>query len=135
MIVNDMSIGIHTSKVEECRDFYVKYFNVKVTFDCGWYVTIKFEDNGRPQFLNFMQPQTEGAPLFTGGLSIFLEVATPEMVDAEYERLTKAGLKVSPPEDHDYGDRAIELFDPVGITVYIFAYRPMSEEFKKAVIG
>jgi hypothetical protein len=36
MIVNTLSPCIATEKVEESREFYVKHFGAKVTFDCGW---------------------------------------------------------------------------------------------------
>lgn len=133
MQVRDLSAGFHTNKVEECKDFYVKYFNAKITFDCGWYVTVKLNNRGKPQVLNFMQPQTENAPLFTGGLSVFLEIATPDDVNTEYERLVKAGLSVTPPENHEWGDRAFTLFDPIGTTIYIFAYMPMSDKYANTV--
>lgn len=133
MQINDSSVGFHTNKVEECRDFYVKYFGAKVTFDCGWYVTVKLGGESRPQLLNFMQPQTEGEPLFTGGLSVFLEVVTEQEVNAEYERLAKEGLSLTPPEDHEWGDRAFTLFDPIGTTLYVFAYKPMSEKYADAI--
>ncbi len=42
MLANSLSPCIITAKVEESRDFYVKHFGAKVTFDCGWYVNLKF---------------------------------------------------------------------------------------------
>jgi hypothetical protein len=38
MIANTLSACIATDKVGQSRDFYVKHFGAKVTFDCGWYV-------------------------------------------------------------------------------------------------
>jgi catechol 2,3-dioxygenase-like lactoylglutathione lyase family enzyme len=35
MIANTLSACIATEKVEETRDFYVKHFGAKITFDCG----------------------------------------------------------------------------------------------------
>lgn len=133
MQVRDLSVSFHTDKVAECRDFYIKYFNAKVTFDCGWYVTVKFKGRGKPKFLNFMQPQTEDESLFTGGLSVFLGVGSPDELNAEYERLTKMGLSVTPPEDHDWGDRSFTLFDPIGTTIYIYADMPISAKYADAI--
>ena len=42
MFVNSISACIATAKVQESRDFYVKHFGAKVTFDCGWYVNLQF---------------------------------------------------------------------------------------------
>ena len=42
MLANALSPCITTTKVEESRDFYVKHFGAKITFDCGWYVNLEF---------------------------------------------------------------------------------------------
>lgn len=42
MIAKTLSACITTTKVDESRDFYVKHFGAKVTFDCGWYVNLRF---------------------------------------------------------------------------------------------
>jgi hypothetical protein len=31
-----------TNKPEETRDFYIKYFDAKVSFNCGSYVNLEF---------------------------------------------------------------------------------------------
>jgi len=40
MNASTLSPAFTTNNVEETRDFYVKYFSAKVTFDCGWYVNL-----------------------------------------------------------------------------------------------
>lgn len=35
MKIKDVSASFTTNNVEGTRDFYVKYINAKVTFDCG----------------------------------------------------------------------------------------------------
>ncbi|WP_281281227.1 VOC family protein [Pontiella desulfatans] len=53
-------------------------------------------------------------------------------VDAEYQRLTEAGLTpVMPLEDHPWGDRGFSVVDPNGVSLYIFSERDPSEEFKQ----
>jgi catechol 2,3-dioxygenase-like lactoylglutathione lyase family enzyme len=54
MLANSLSPCIITARVEESRDFYVKHFGAKVTFDCGWYVNLEF---GKTASLQFMAPQ------------------------------------------------------------------------------
>ena len=55
MKANSLSTAFTTNKVEESRDFYTKYLDAKVTFDCGWYVNLEF---GNKSFtLQFMSPQ------------------------------------------------------------------------------
>jgi hypothetical protein len=42
MKINSLSTAFTTNKVAESRDFYIKYLDAKVTFDCGWYVNLEF---------------------------------------------------------------------------------------------
>jgi len=134
MDVKDLSIGFHTNKIAECKAFYKKYFSAEILFDCGWYATIKFEGNGKPQVLSFMQPQEASAALFTGGISIYLQLAGISELDAEYERLAEAGLTIAmPPEDHKWGDRGFTVEDPIGTTLYIYTDIPISEKYADAV--
>ncbi len=64
MKANSLSVAFTTNKVEETRDFYVKYFDAKVTFDCGWYVNLEF--GNKTSTLQFMSPQQPEQPLGGG---------------------------------------------------------------------
>ena len=67
MFANTISPCITTAKVEESRDFYVKHFGAKVTFDCGWYVNLQFGKESSS--LQFMAPPARTAnmqPRWTG---------------------------------------------------------------------
>lgn len=126
MYANVISPCITTAKVEESRDFYVKYFGAKVTFDCGWYVNLQFGKESSS--LQFMAPQP-GQPIGnTSGLGYNFFV---DDVDAEYELLTSAGLQPTMPlEDHPWGDRGFAVQDPNGVALYIYSEREPSPEFK-----
>lgn len=41
MLPSTLSPCITTDKVAESRDFYIKHFGAKVTFDCGWYLNLE----------------------------------------------------------------------------------------------
>lgn len=57
MLANSLSPCITTTKIEESRDFYVNHLGAKTTFDCGWYVSLKF---GQPHdFLRTNNKQAE----------------------------------------------------------------------------
>jgi len=58
MKANSISACITTNKGEESRDFYIKHFGVRVTFDCGWYVNLQFGTDSST--LQFMSPQQLG---------------------------------------------------------------------------
>ena len=128
MKANSLSSAFTTNKVEESRDFYVKYFDAKVTFDCGWYVNLEF--GNKTSTLQFMSPQQPEHQLSSGaGLMYNFAV---ENVDQEYEKLTNAGLAVIVPlEDHPWGDRGFAIQDPNGISLYIYSERELSDEFKQ----
>lgn len=128
MIADTLSACIVTEKVEESRDFYVKHFSAKVTFDCGWYVNLQI--GKEISNLQFMAPREPGPPACNpAGLMYNFSVAE---VDAERERLRGEGLtSVMPLEDHPWGDRGFAILDPNGITLYIYSDRESAEEFKQ----
>jgi len=87
--------------MKACTDFYKKYFAAKVTFDCGWYVNMAI--NGDGPTVQFMEPQ--GNMSTYGGTGVILNFKVDD-VDAEYARLTEAGLESEMPlEDHPWGER------------------------------
>ncbi len=127
MKTKDLSTCFCTTEVASCRDFYIKHFAAKTVFDCGWYVSLRIDQNG-PE-ISFIKPQ-EGMPTF-GGKGVMLNFNVDD-VDEEYTRLTKAGLEVAMPlEDHLWGDRGFSVVDPIGNSVYIYSEREPSEEFKQ----
>ncbi len=127
MDIRSLSTAFTTDKVEESRDFYIKHFAAKVTFDCGWYVNLESGDPGIS--LQFMSPQAPEHQLVSGAGRIYN--LTVDDVDKEYERLITAGFEaVAPLEDHPWGDRGFAILDPNGISLYIYSEREPSEEFK-----
>jgi len=126
MILQALSTSITSSKMDETRDFYVRHFAARIAFDSGWY--LHFEFGNKWASLQFMAPQP-GMPLCNpAGLSFNFCVAD---VDAEYAKLTAAGLSPTMPlEDHAWGDRAFAVEDPNGVTLYIYAEREPSAAFK-----
>lgn len=126
MKANSLSAAFTTNQVEESRDFYVKYFDAKVTFDCGWYVNLEFGD--KSSTLQFMSPQQPEHQL-SSGAGLIYNFAVDD-VDQEYKKLTEAGLAVVVPlEDHPWGDRGFSIQDPNGISLYLYSEREPGEEF------
>ncbi len=128
MKTTNLSAAFTTDKVEEARDFYVKHLGAKVTFDCGWYVNLEFDQPTCS--LQFMSPQEAHHKLSDSAGLIYNFCV--EDVDREYERLTGEGLQaVMPLEDHPWGDRGFAIVDPLGISLYLYSEREPSEEFKQ----
>ena len=127
MKTNELSTCFCTADVQACKDFYQTYFSAKITFDCGWYVNMNI--NGDGPAIQFMEPQGE-MPTY-GGAGVILNFKV-EDVDAEFERLTGAGLKsVMPLEDHPWGDRGFSITDPIGNSIYIYSERQPSDEYRQ----
>ena len=57
MLPSTLSPCITTDKVAESRDFYIKHFRAKVTFDCGWYLNLEL--GKETASLQFMAPQSD----------------------------------------------------------------------------
>ncbi|WP_165021375.1 MULTISPECIES: VOC family protein [unclassified Dysgonomonas] len=131
MKLEGLSICFHTTKVEECKEFYVKYFSGEIIFDCGWYVSIVFNKE-RCLTLQFMIPQDDTPVYGEKGVTLNLGVKD---VDAEYQRLiVENKLPVQRDlQDQPWGDRSFTIFDPLGNTLYIYSDREMSDEYKEAV--
>lgn len=128
MKANNLSSCIITDKIEQNKAFYVKNFDAKVIFDCGWYVNLQF--GKETSTLQFMTPQQPGQPVCKGdGLIYNFEV---DDVDAEYERLMELENEpVMPLEDHPWGDRGFAIVDPNGIMLYLYSKREPSEDFRQ----
>ena len=121
---------ITTAHVAASRDFYQKHFDARLTFDCGWYVSLEF---GRGLSLQFMEPQADQPLCRTEGLIYNFCVAD---VDGEHRRLMASGLtSVAAIEDHPWGDRSFSVQDPNGITLYIYSNREPAPEFRQFFIG
>lgn len=124
-----ISTCITTNRVEESRDFYVKYLGAAISFDCGWYVSVEFGQ--RSASLQFMAPQPGQNLCNTSGLTYNFCVAD---VDSEYQELLLSGVAIAMPlEDHPWGDRGFAITDPNGVILYIYSDREPSPEFQQYV--
>jgi hypothetical protein len=57
MEIKTVSTAFTTNKVDESKEFYVKYLDAEITFDCGWYVNLKFKNDLTT--LQFMTPKSQ----------------------------------------------------------------------------
>lgn len=133
MQVKDISTTFHTDKIAECKEFYIKYLNARLTFDHSWYVAVRFESAPEHYFaVCFMEPEYghEGK-CSNGGVTLNIMVAD---VDAEYARIKALGAEFTEDiADHDWGDRAFSILDPIGNVLYIYSERAMTDEYQAAV--
>jgi len=128
MIAESLCPAITSDRIDECRDFYVRFLGARVAFDCGWYIHLQF---GSPAAnVAFMSPRGgQSQPLNPAGLTLNFQV---QDVDAEHSRLTDLGLRgLTAPEDHPWGDRSFSLHDPNGIELCLYMEIEPSAEFKE----
>ncbi len=104
-----------TDNVAGTRDFYTTHLGFTVHFEMDEYVALRC---GEAVELAFMKPTSVEHTLGRGaGLIYCLEV---EDVDTEHRRLEAEGVPIQEePADKPWGDRAMTLADPNGITVYL----------------
>lgn len=109
---------IVTSKLRDCRDFYMQHFSFEVIFEASWFVYLATRDNAHA--LAFMAPdhpsQPPGPESFDGkGMFLTLQV---EDAQAEFERMKRADAAIAYPlTDERWGQRRFGLYDPAGVWV------------------
>lgn len=135
MKFKDLSITFHTDKMRECIDFYCTYFQATVTFDDGeWYVVIRLQSDSDtpPLLLSFQGPNDiYEREHFTGGVSLNLKT---EDVEECYRQIKQAGIPlVEDIADHEWGDRAFSIKDPIDNLLYIYSDRPIADKYKNAI--
>ena len=138
MDVKSLSITFITKKIDECKEFYQKFFNGKVTFDCGWYFTIMLSNGPNRIDISFMDPDNAYTTvpgqsiIFEGGVTLNLTVEDP---DKEYEKYKNTGLEITQKlGDSPWGDRSFLAKDPIGNNLYIYKWIKPSAEFTDAYI-
>jgi catechol 2,3-dioxygenase-like lactoylglutathione lyase family enzyme len=133
MKINSSYPVIFTKDVSGSKDFYTKHFPFEVTFDAGWYVSLKAEQE-LPFELAFLEPGHATIPegfrsALNGGLILNFEV---EDADAEYARLQAAGLPIHLEiRSEEFGQRHFITSDPSGILIDIIQIIPPSAEYAK----
>lgn len=126
MAIRTLSCCFTVADVATVRDFFVRHFAARVTFDCGWYVNLEFGDPCAS--LQLMAPRENKAPARDlTGVTVNLMV---EEVDREHARLGAAGLpEVMPLADHAWGDRGFAVAGPDGLVVYLFSPREPDAQY------
>lgn len=134
MKFKELSITFHTDKIKECIEFYSKYFQATLAFDSEWYVMIRLESdaNASPLYLSFQgDSDCYDREHFAGGVSLNLKTAD---VDACYKQIKQTGISfVEDITDHEWGDRAFSVKDPIGNLLYIYSEREIADKYKDAV--
>lgn len=128
MQIKKMTPFTVTEKLNETRDFYLKHFDFRVTFeapDCC--IGLKSNQNADVEIM-VMKPCPDGKPYGGEGVSLCFEV---DDVDAEFARLNEAGVPmVMAVQDNPWGDRSFTAVDPAGVSVYVYKPIEPTDEYK-----
>ena len=136
MKINSFYPVILTNHVAASKDFYTTHFPFDVTFDAGWYVSLKAKQDF-PFELALLEPEHATIPAgfrtaLHGGLILNFEV---DDADAEYARLEAAGLPIHLEiRSEEFGQRHFITSDPNGILIDVIQVIPPSEEYAKQYI-
>lgn len=131
MKINSFYPVILTKNVSGSKEFYTEHFPFEVTFDAGWYVSLKAKQHF-PFELALLEPDHATIPAdfraaLHGGLVLNFEV---DDADAEYSRLKSAGLPIHLEiRSEIFGQRHFITSDPNGILIDVIQIIPPSEEY------
>lgn len=108
-----------TTKLDECKRFYMTHFGFTAVFEEDWYVQLLHKASGVE--IGLMLPGLEGQPAEfhdefpARGIVYTLEV---DNVDVEYERLKLEAVDIfHPPTTEAWGQRHFCLRDPSGVVI------------------
>ena len=121
---------IACDNVADTAAFYMDHFGFRAVFAADWYVHLQSERN---ETVNLAildcrhDTMPEGYRRPVQGLLINFEI---DDVDAEYDRLKKAGLPILLPlRSEDFGQRHFITRDPAGAMIDVITVIPPSAEF------
>lgn len=133
MKINSFYPVVLTNDVAGSKDFYTRHFPFEVTFDGGWYVSLKAKQEF-PFELALLESTHPTIPerfrlALNGGLILNFEV---DDADAEYSRLKAAGLPIHLEiRSEDFGQRHFITSDPNGVLIDIIQVIPPTEDYAK----
>lgn len=127
MKIKRVDTTISTDKLSESKEFYIRHFNFELVYESDWYIELIAP--GLPAGISFTKPQRDAGEFFHGsGIIISFEV---DDVDAEYQRLKAAGVKIYQDLlDKPWGERSFVVNDPNGVHVYIYKSIPPTPEYQ-----
>ena len=114
----------------ETRDFYVRHFGFVAAYDSGWYVHL-LQPHDRSVNLGIVEAGHDSVPdRYRKGVQGLLLNFELDDVDAEYERLKAAGVRILLSlRDEPWGQRHFILADPNGVMIDVIKPIPPSPEF------
>jgi catechol 2,3-dioxygenase-like lactoylglutathione lyase family enzyme len=121
---------IMTSEVAATAAFYVRHFGFRPLFEADWYVHLQSAEDAQVNLAILDGSHGTIPAVGRGRVSGLLLNFEVEDVDAEYERLTAAGLPVLLElRDEDFGQRHFITRDPNGVLIDVIKPIAPTAEF------
>jgi len=130
MKINSFYPVLMTDEVKKCTDFFIKYFDFKLTFQMDWYISLIDENNNELAFIDYKHESIPNAyKLPNSGLLLNFEVGN---VDDVYNRLKQdLGTKIIYDiKSEDFGQRHFILSAPGNILVDVIQVISPSKEYE-----
>ena len=124
-----------TTKLIECRNFYMQYFGFIVVFEADWYIQLVSETGIQ---LGFLQPNHPTQPDFLqaayGGSGLIYSFEVSD-VDQEYEKFKKSKMAILfQIKTEEWGQRHFMIKDPSGMVVDVVQHAEPTDEYKEKYI-
>ncbi|MEM9068473.1 MAG: VOC family protein [Myxococcota bacterium] len=132
-MLNALYPVLGSNKLRESRDFYRALFDLRVSFENDWYISLATETEPHQQ-IAFVAHDHESVPTESRQLAAgFLVTLEVEDVDALWKRAQTLTLEpVLSIRDEAWGQRHFIVRDPNGVLVDVVQPIPPSAEFADA---
>ncbi len=114
-----LNVGIVTSKLKECKEFYINKLGFGIVAELDWFLQLHTPKGDFE--ISFLTPNHPSQPkIFQSefnnkGIYLTIEV---EDVDAWYEDIKKKDIPIAVDmRDESWGDRHFAIIDPNGIGI------------------
>jgi catechol 2,3-dioxygenase-like lactoylglutathione lyase family enzyme len=110
---------IVTARLNECREFYQRWFGLEVVFEATWFALLGRDGAATVAFMTPDHPSAPPGPEPFNGKGMCLEFQVDD-AQAEYERFVQGAAPLSLLlRDEPFGQRRFGLFDPAGVWIDI----------------
>lgn len=129
MKIKRFDATISTFKLQESKEFYMKYFGFKLVYESDWYIELMAPER-KDVGVSFTLPQRDEGEYFNGrGMIFSFEV---EDVEAEYARLSATDVIIAQDlKENPWGEKSFILDDPNGVHIYIYEAIAATPEYQK----
>lgn len=107
-----------TSKIDACRDFYVRYLGFEVGFASSWFAWLTTADGSATiAFMTPDHPSRPPGPEEFGGAGLCFELEVDDAAAALDDMRARGLVEEYPLTDEPFGQRRFGIKDPAGVWI------------------